>query len=67
MIDRTASFSDRQSAMIRRAAKALPINHRADFVSRVTRMLGPEPSDIAVGVAINRALFLTPAPEDSIR
>jgi hypothetical protein len=61
------AFSDHQMDMLHRAAAALPVNHRGEFLSRVAKRLAPEPSDYAVARVINVVLDATPRNEDLIR
>jgi uncharacterized protein (DUF1778 family) len=60
-------LSDFQIELVKRAAKAVPIEKRDEFLLSAPRHLAPEPSDFAVSVAVNRALDILPAREDSIR
>lgn len=59
-IQRPLGLTDHQLALVRRAAKAIPVVRRDDFLVAVARRLAPEPSDAAVEAAVNRQLDLVP-------
>jgi hypothetical protein len=68
MIDRPPlAFSDRQLALLRRAAAALPPDRRTKFLSSVAARLTPEPGDYAVATAIIKVLGIMPTRKDIIQ
>jgi hypothetical protein len=50
---RPLALSDRQFALVRDAARAVPVNARDGFLQDVAARLADEPSDAAVMQAIN--------------
>lgn len=56
-------LSDFQIEFVKRAAKAVPVDKRDQFLLSVARHLAPLPSDSAVSEAVNRALNVMPSRE----
>jgi hypothetical protein len=50
------ALSDKQLALIRHAARAVPVNRRDAFLQALARQLTSEPSDAAVQAALNAQL-----------
>jgi hypothetical protein len=57
---RALALTDRQLALVRHAARAVPVARREEFLQNVARHLIAEPSDAAVAAAVNAQLDLTP-------
>jgi hypothetical protein len=59
-LPRPLALSDRQLELVTRAARALPLMRRDQFLQDVAARLTGEPSDAAVMQAINVTFDLTP-------
>jgi len=57
---RPLALSDHQMSLVRRAAAALRVNARDEFLRSVARRLVGEPSDAAITQPINVTLDRTP-------
>jgi hypothetical protein len=49
-------LTDRQLRLIETAARAVPVRKRDEFLQKLAKHLGPEPSDAAVQAALNAQL-----------
>jgi hypothetical protein len=59
---RLLSLTDHQMSLVRRAASALPISERDEFLRGVAHRLGGEPTDDAISAAIDAQLALNRLP-----
>ena len=60
-------LTDHQIELIKRAAAAVPIEKRNDFLISLAKRLAPLPTDYAVMHAVNHQLNLTPGASGAVR